>query len=79
MVVTSKGQITIPIDIRRKLGLMPNTRVVFQVEGDSLRLRKATGSQIGRGRQIVEHLKGRATSKLSTHEIMAITRDESSS
>ncbi len=29
MRITSKGQVTIPIDIRERAGLMPNTEVEF--------------------------------------------------
>jgi len=43
--VTSKGQITIPIEVRRKLGLKPGDRVRF-VEGENgeFILRPRTGS-----------------------------------
>jgi AbrB family looped-hinge helix DNA binding protein len=41
MRITSKGQVTIPIDIREKLGLLPDSEVVFEVERDSVRIRKA--------------------------------------
>jgi AbrB family looped-hinge helix DNA binding protein len=39
--VTEKGQITIPVEMRRKLGLKPRDRVCFELEGDSIRLRPA--------------------------------------
>jgi antitoxin PrlF len=32
--MTSKGQITVPKDVRQKLGLKPGDRVRFIVEGD---------------------------------------------
>ena len=32
--VTSKGQITIPIDIRRKLGVKEGEKILFVEEGD---------------------------------------------
>ena len=32
MRITSKGQVTIPQDIRERLGLLPNTDVEFAVE-----------------------------------------------
>ena len=34
--VTSKGQITIPIDIRKKLGLKEGDKVIFIDEGDNI-------------------------------------------
>jgi AbrB family looped-hinge helix DNA binding protein len=77
MKLTSKGQVTIPLAIREKLGLLPLTEVVFDVVGDSVRIRKA--KQQSRGREIVEHLRGAAIGRgpgLSTDEIMKMTRGE---
>ena len=37
--MTSKGQLTVPRDVRDKLGLKSGDRVVFELEGDSARLR----------------------------------------
>ncbi len=41
--VTSKGQVTIPAGTRRALGIRPGDKVVFEVEGGTARLRKASG------------------------------------
>jgi AbrB family looped-hinge helix DNA binding protein len=73
MRLTSKGQVTIPQDIRERLGLLPNTEVEFQVDGDSVRIRKARKSR-SRGEAIVGRMRGTATSGLSTAEIMKLTR-----
>lgn len=73
MRVTSKGQVTIPLKIRRRLGLLPQSEVVFDVVGNSARIRKAAGSS-GRGSALVAHMRGRATTRLSTEEILALTR-----
>jgi AbrB family looped-hinge helix DNA binding protein len=75
MRITSKGQVTIPVEIRERLGLLPNSEVEFAVEGTAVRIRKARrGRKRGRGRSIVEHLRGKATSGLTTDQIMALTR-----
>lgn len=75
MRVTSKGQVTIPVEIRERLGLLPNSEVEFVVEGNAVRIRKARGrGRSGRGRSIVERMRGRATSRLSTDQILALTR-----
>jgi antitoxin PrlF len=42
--VTSKGQITIPIEIRRALGVGPGDRLVFENEAGSIKLRAAAHS-----------------------------------
>jgi antitoxin PrlF len=72
MRVTSKGQVTIPIGIRRELGLHPNTEVVFEVAGKAARIRKVRPT--GRGAKLVAHLKGRGAVRMSTDEILALTR-----
>ena len=72
MRVTSKGQVTIPIELREQFGLLPGTEVEFQVEGNTVRIVPAQKGS--RGRRIVEHLRGRATVNMTTDEIMALTR-----
>ncbi len=75
MRVTSKGQITIPKDIREKFGFLPDTEVEFVVKGHSVMLRKAEKGN-RRGKNLVRHLRGKATVKLTTEQIMALTRRE---
>jgi AbrB family looped-hinge helix DNA binding protein len=76
MRITSKGQVTIPIEIREKLGLLPHTEVVFGIKGDVATIRRADDRDQGRGAKIVRHLRGRGTVAMSTDEIMALTRGE---
>lgn len=40
--VTEKGQVTIPLEIRRLMGLHPRDKVRFEVEGDTVRITKAS-------------------------------------
>ncbi len=70
--VTTKGQVTIPQEIRDRLGIHPGSTVEFAVEGDVVELRKSAGG--GRGREIVARMRGAATGSLTTDEIMALTR-----
>ena len=44
MRLTSKGQVTIPMPIREQLGLLPWSEVEFEVDGDSVRIRKKGGT-----------------------------------
>jgi AbrB family looped-hinge helix DNA binding protein len=78
MTLTSKGQVTIPQDIREKLGLLPGTRVVFDIVGNSVRIRKADHQ--GRGAALIDRMRaaGRRAGRprLTTDEIMALTRGE---
>ncbi len=41
MRITSKGQVTIPVGIREKAGLLPGTEVDFELDGDSVRIVRA--------------------------------------
>ena len=72
MRLTSKGQVTIPLSIRERLGLMPNTEVEFDIVGDSVRIRRA--KRQSRGRDLVARMRGRATARLTTAQIIALTR-----
>ena len=75
MHITSKGQVTIPQAIREKAGLLPGGEVDFVLRGDSVLLRVATKPS-RRGQTVVNHLRthGGARVRLSTDEIMALTR-----
>ena len=42
MKLTTKGQVTIPLNIRERLGLLPWTEVVFDVVDDSWAFEEAT-------------------------------------
>ena len=75
MRLTSKGQVTIPQEIREQLGLLPNTEVEFSIDGDAVRITKATAPKRDRGREIVEHMRGRAKLGMSTDEFMKLLRD----
>ena len=78
MKITTKGQVTIPVEIREKLGLLPNTEVEFEVVGKAVRLRKVrrAGSTGRRGKSIVERLRGRGSVRMTTDEILALTRGD---
>jgi AbrB family looped-hinge helix DNA binding protein len=74
MRITSKGQVTIPIDVRERLGLLPETEVDIVVDGDTARIIKRAGDEDGRGARAVQRLRGTATVKMTTDQIMALTR-----
>ena len=80
MRITSKGQVTIPIAIREKAGLLPETEVEFVMEGGVVKIIKASGRKgANRGNDIVSYYReGRKrwrTTGMSADEIMALTRD----
>jgi AbrB family looped-hinge helix DNA binding protein len=73
--ITSKGQVTIPQQVRRELGLEPGDEVEIVVQDGIATIVPAQGPS-GRGRRIVDALLGRGDVELSTDEIMALTRGE---
>ena len=73
MKVTSKGQVTIPQEYRERYGFLPNTEVEFVADGETLRVVKSRDKG-GRGDRIIRQMQGRGKGKLSTDEIMVLTR-----
>ncbi|NET60842.1 MAG: AbrB/MazE/SpoVT family DNA-binding domain-containing protein [Symploca sp. SIO2E6] len=72
MKIDTDGKITIPPDIQDKLGLQPGTEIKLEVVGNTLQIRKPQASS--KGRQIIAALRGKATNRLTTNEIMQLTR-----
>ena len=58
MRITSKGQVTIPADIRERAGLLPHTEVELEIDGKVVRVVRVKGGA-GRGARIAAHLRGR--------------------
>lgn len=77
MRITSKGQVTIPKEIRDEFGLLPGTEVEFVAEDREVKVRKVKGGRT-RGQEIVDHLRqaNGGDIPLSTEEIMRMTRGE---
>ncbi|MEO6002911.1 MAG: AbrB/MazE/SpoVT family DNA-binding domain-containing protein [Opitutus sp.] len=76
MKITSKGQVTIPQDVRDEFGFLPNTDVEFVRDGrGSVRLEKAAKPG-RRGAALVATLRGKWRSRLSTAEVMKLTRGD---
>jgi AbrB family looped-hinge helix DNA binding protein len=70
MRVTRKGQVTIPLEVRRALGIGPGTEVRFELDQGTARLvldRGQVAAEIGR-------VRGAGDVDLSTDEILALTR-----
>ncbi|HEX4212451.1 MAG TPA: AbrB/MazE/SpoVT family DNA-binding domain-containing protein [Candidatus Dormibacteraeota bacterium] len=74
MRITAKGQVTVPQEIRDRLGLQPGAQVEFDLDGDTVRLVKVDGGD--RGRTLINRMRGTATSRLTTDEIIALTRGQ---
>ena len=78
MRITSKGQVTIPQEVREEAGLLPNTEVDFVIEADGVRIVKVhSGRRPSRGARAVALLRrGGGHISMTTDEIMALTRGE---
>lgn len=70
MRVTQKGQVTIPLEVRRALGIRPGSDVAFQLDGGGARLvvdpERAAGE--------IARMRGAGDIELSTDEILALSR-----
>ncbi len=73
MRVTSKGQVTIPLEIRDRLGLRASSEVEFKLLPDG-KVYLTKVDRPARRRVLVRKMKGKATARLSTDEIMKLTR-----
>ncbi len=71
MRVTTKGQVTIPRRISEVLGISPETEIDFIEENGKYFLVKID-TPVTTGK--FKKLRGIATAKMSTHEIMRLTR-----
>ncbi len=75
MRINSKGQVTIPADLRHKLGFHTGDVVDITASGVVIEITKREGAPT-RGQRAVEHMRGSATTHLSTDELMASLRNE---
>lgn len=78
MRITSKGQVTIPKNVRESLGFLQGTEVDIFVDDNSARIVKKSehGKKPSRGEMIVARVAGGKKPVLSTDEIMRLTRAE---
>jgi len=75
MKVTTKGQVTIPQEIREMAGILPNSDVEFSCKNGFVLLKKITGTT-SRGTKIVDRIKAQTKLTMSTEQIMKLTRGQ---
>lgn len=75
MRITSKGQVTIPQEMRKRYGLHPQTEVEF-ARGDGGVVIRPARTRKARFREWLAKAKGSATVKSTTDEVMRLTRGE---
>ncbi|KQY34093.1 AbrB/MazE/SpoVT family DNA-binding domain-containing protein [Rhizobium sp. Root483D2] len=82
MRVTSKGQVTIPRDLRELAGIAPNSEVIFAMEGGKLTIVPKDGKQeleerlrLERFLKSLQVLEGTGDQEIDAAELMKMTRD----
>jgi antitoxin PrlF len=70
MRVTQKGQVTIPLQVRRALGIGPGSDVEFELDEHGARLLVDSDSAA----EEISRMRGAGEGKMSTEEILALTR-----
>lgn len=75
MRITSKGQVTIPVHIRERYGLLPETEVDFVEQDGVVKIVPRTSGRPDRGDKAVTALRGTGRRTMSTDELLRLTRD----
>lgn len=70
MRVTQKGQVTIPLPVRRALGIQPGSDVEFELDEHGARLLVDSD----RAAEEIKRMRGAGEGEMSTEEILALTR-----
>jgi AbrB family looped-hinge helix DNA binding protein len=73
--LNSKGQVTIPADLRRRFGFAEGDEVEVVAEGNALRIVHSRKARSG-GERVVGRMRGRATTRRTTDELMDLLRGE---
>lgn len=82
MRVTSKGQVTIPRDLRELAGIELNSEVIFSIEDGRITIRPksdpvemADRERLQRFLDTLDRLEGTGNPDLKADDVMALTRD----
>ncbi len=82
MRVTSKGQVTIPRDLRETFGIAANSEVIFGIEGGKITIvpkddigRLADRERLDRFLAVLDQLEGTGDQAMNADDVMALTRD----
>lgn len=82
MRVTSKGQVTIPRDMRELAGIKPNSEVLFSIEAGKLTIVPKDASMVAEEKarltrflKTLDKLEGTGDQELNAEALMSLTRD----
>ncbi len=74
--VTSKGQVTIPKAVRDRLNIKPGNAVDFELAPDGRVVLVKAGRKTSAPQSRFERIRGTATVKMTTDEIMSLMRGD---
>jgi bifunctional DNA-binding transcriptional regulator/antitoxin component of YhaV-PrlF toxin-antitoxin module len=73
MRINARGQVTIPVEIRKQARLLPHTKVVVEFDGEHVRIVRARKrSKHGKGKHLIALLRGTGDVAMSTEAIMVL-------
>lgn len=75
MRLNSKGQVTIPAPLRERHGLHQGDEVDVVEDGETLRIVRVDASPT-RGQRLVRHMRGRATTSMTTDQLLELLRGD---
>jgi AbrB family looped-hinge helix DNA binding protein len=75
MRLNSRGQVTVPAELRRRIGLREGDEIDVVDAGGTLQIVRSKDAPT-RGERAARRLRGTATAGMSTDEIMGLLRDE---
>lgn len=76
MRVTSKGQVTIPLAVRRRLGITPGAQVEITAADDHAVIRKLADGEADDVDRMLDEMYGRLGPGPTTNEILRLTRGD---
>lgn len=76
MCLSTKGQVTIPQEIREQAGIGPGSAVEIVYRDGAVILTACPEAAANRRSSFIEKLRGSATIRMTTDEIMSLTRGE---
>ncbi len=75
MRITSKGQVTIPQDIRERHGFLPDSEIEFVETDDRVFIERTKPTRRDRADRAITALLGSGARIMSTDELLALTRE----
>jgi AbrB family looped-hinge helix DNA binding protein len=72
--LNSKGQVTIPVQLRERHGLHEGDEIDVVEDGETLRIVRVADSQ-SRGQRLVHRMRGRASTSMTTDQLLELLRD----